>query len=334
MKGPGTRRICVLLDCVGDAEAILSARLANAGVDATIDLVPDAGDLASDVLHERIAGASALITPLTLRVDGDLLDAAGPDLMVVANYAAGFDNVELAACAGRGVTVCNGPPPMTEPTADIAWCLLLGAARRAREGLDLARGGTWSGYDAHLLLGHRLVGGTLLVVGAGRIGSAVARRAPGWDMRVLYTARSGKPAIEAKPIGARRVDLEAGLAEADAVVVTTAYTPQTHHLLDATALGRLKSTAILVNVSRGPVVDEDALVRALEAGDLFAAGLDVFEQEPRIHPGLVDHPRAFLLPHLGSSTVEDRTDLTALCGDNVAEVLAGRTPPFPVALPH
>ena len=323
-------RVVVLLDCVGDARALFRTAFDLAGVPASIDLVPEANRLAPDELRTRIQGAAAVVTPLTLRVDAALLDAAGPSLQVVANYAVGYDNIDLAACAARGVTVCNGPPPMTEPTADIAWALLLGAARRVREGLDLARSGEWRGYDAQLLLGHRLTGGTLLIVGAGRIGAAVARRSLGWNMRVLYTARTPKPGIEAAPINAVRTTLEDGLAEADAVVVTTAFTPETRHLIDATALARMKSSAVLVNVSRGPVVDEQALAHALADGTIFAAGLDVYEREPTIHPSLVNLPNALLLPHLGSSTVEDRTDLTALCADNVAVVLSGRTPPFQV----
>ena len=323
-------RVLVLLDCVGDTPVIFEGKLADAGVAATVEIVSDAAALSAGDVHDRVRGAAALVTPLTIRVDADLLDAAGPSLKVVANYAVGYDNIDLAACAARGVTVCNGPPPMTEPTADIAWALLLGAARRVREGLDLARSGEWRGYDAQLLLGHRLTGGTLLIVGAGRIGAAVARRSLGWNMRVLYTARTPKPGIEAAPINAVRTTLADGLAEADAVVVTTAFTPETRHLIDATALARMKSSAVLVNVSRGPVVDEQALAHALADGTIFAAGLDVYEREPTIHPSLVNLPNALLLPHLGSSTVEDRTDLTALCAENVAAVLSGRTPPFQV----
>jgi len=323
-------RIIVLLDCVGDAAAMFDDALQRAGLRADVEIVPDAGGLDTGDLHARIRGAAALVTPLTLRVDADLLDAAGPGLKVVANYAVGFDNIDLAACATRSVTVCNGPPPMTEPTADIAWSLLLGAARRVREGLDLARSGEWAGYDARLLLGHRLVGGTLLVVGAGRIGAAVARRSLGWNMRILYTARTPKPDLEAAPYHAERTTLADGLPQADAVVITTAFTPETRHLIDGRALGRMKSTAVLVNVSRGPVVDEAALADALAAGTIFAAGLDVYEEEPTIHPRLLQLPNALLLPHLGSSTVEDRTDLTGICAENVAAVLAGGTPPFRV----
>lgn len=327
-------RILILLDCVGDPRPAFAAEIAKAGLDGVeVTIVPDASSLAAPELRAAVAGASALVTPLTLGVDKALLDAAGSGLRVVANYAVGFDNIDLEACARRDVSVCNGPPPMTEPTADLAWALLLGALRRVREGLDLATSGHWSGYDPHLLLGHRLVGGTLLIVGAGRIGSAVARRSLGWDMNVLYTARTDKPHLEAGPIGASRTTLEAGLPLADAVVVTTALTPETHHMIDAHALSRMKSTAVLVNVSRGPVVDENALAHALAEGTIFAAGIDVYEHEPRIHADLTGRPNALLLPHIASATVEDREDLTRICVENVVAVLAGHAPPFPVRLP-
>ena len=325
-------KVLVLLDCVGDPLPRFEAAASEAGLDELqVEIVPDAKDLSIEDLEARIVGASALITPLTLKVDDRLLDAAGSDLRVVANYAVGYDNIDVAACEQRGVTVCNGPPPMTEPTADLAWALLLGAIRRVREGIDLATGGEWQGYDAHLLLGHRLMGGTLLVVGAGRIGSAVARRSLGWDMKVLYTARSNKTGLESEPINAQRTTLKDGLPQADAVVVTTALTPETRHLIDETALAMMKRTAVLVNVSRGPVVDEAALVDALVDGSIFAAGLDVYENEPRIHPGLVNLPNALLLPHIASATVEDREDLTGICVENVVFALAGRPPRFRVS---
>jgi glyoxylate reductase len=327
-------RVLVLLDCVGDPRPRFETAAGEAGLDGLrVEVIPNATELSRDDLASSVAGAEALVTPLTLKVDDRLLEAAGPALRVVANYAVGFDNIDVAACTRRNVTVCNGPPPMTEPTADLAWTLLLGAIRRVREGLSLATSGNWAGYDAGLLLGHRLIGGTLLVVGAGRIGSAVARRSLGWDMKVLYTARSTKPHLESDPIGATRTSLEEGLPLADAVVVTTALTPETRHLIDAAALAAMKRTAVLVNVSRGPVVDEAALAKALADGSIFAAGLDVYEHEPRIHADLVDLPNALLLPHIASATVEDRTDLTGICVENVVSVLAGREPRFSVSAP-
>ena len=319
--------IHILLECVGDP----SSMLIRGGVPRSeIRVDPDAAGLPTSSLHESIRGARAVISPLTIRIDEAFLDAAGPGLGVVANYAVGVDNIDLEACRSRNVVVCNGPPPMIEPTADIAWFLLLGAARRTRAGIALAESGDWTGYAPGLLLGHRLVGGTILIVGAGRIGTAVARRAVGWEMEVLYTARSDKPALHEPPIGAARVALEEGLSRADAVVLTPSLNPSTHHLIDAQALERMKPDAVLVNVSRGPVVDEIALADALRNGRIFGAGLDVFEREPAIAPELRNAPNVLMLPHLGSATIEDRSDLTRLTVDNVLAVLAGRRPPFAV----
>lgn len=332
-----TMRIVVLLDCVGEAGLRFKTSLAKAGFDeheVAVDVVPDAANQSKIELHRLIAGAAAIVTPLTLRVDGPLLDAAGPSLKVVANYAVGFDNIDREACAEREVIVCNGPPPMTEPTADLAWALILAAVRRLREGLDLTRSGDWKGHEPQMLLGHRLVGRQLMVIGAGRIGGAVARRSIGWEMKVSYTARGPKPHLEAPPISAVRTTLEEGLPNADVVVVTTSLNEETRHLIDARALERMKSSAVLVNVSRGPVVDESALASALAERRIFAAGLDVYEHEPRIHPGLVDLPNAILLPHVASATVEDRTDLTDICVANVVAVLSGKKPPHPVDPPH
>lgn len=327
-------KIVVLLECVGDPLPRFEAALDAAGIDgASVEVVADAGTRSPDDLHAAVAGASALLTPLTIPVDAALLDAAGPGLRVVANYAVGFDNIDRTACAAREVVVCNGPPPMTEPTADVAWGLLLATIRRFQEGIDLVRTGTWGGYDAGLLLGHRLHRGTLLVVGAGRIGAAVARRSIGWEMEVLYTARSPKPGLEAAPISARRCELEDGLPVADAVVLTTALNEETRHLMDRRRLALMKPGSVLVNVSRGPVVDEQALAEALDAGRPMAAGLDVHEHEPRVHPALLDHPRAVLLPHIGSATHEDREDLTDICVTNIVETLAGRIAPFVVPAP-
>ena len=311
------RRVDVLVECVGDVEKMLHA--AN---------IPD---LAVRLLHNEsnpqsmICGAAAVITSLSTRVDEAFLDTAGPSLKVVSNYAVGYDNVDLAACRARNIVACNGPPPMVEPTADVAWLLLLGAARRVREGLDLATSGAWSGYHPTLLLGHALVGRTLLVVGAGRIGSAVMRRAEGWDMHVLYTARSEK-----SDLNGEFVSLHDGLTRADAVVVCVALTHDTHHLIGADEFALMQNHAVFVNVSRGPVVDEAALAQALDAGELFAAGLDVYEAEPDIHPKLIANPRAILLPHVGSATIEDRTALTHLAVANVAAVLRGEQPPFEI----
>ncbi|MDG2021338.1 MAG: D-glycerate dehydrogenase [Phycisphaerales bacterium] len=319
--------IHVLLNCVGDPIPML----VRAGIAAEeVVVTPNATQLSASDLHRLIHGATAILAPLTIKIDGDLLDAAGNDLKVVANYAVGVDNIDLEACSARGVSVCNGPPPMVEPTADIAWALVLATARRLREGIAIAESGSWRGYEPDLLLGHRLTGGTLLVVGAGRVGAAVARRSIGWGMTVHYTARSEKPHLHEPPIAASRVTLEEGLPIADAVVLTTSLNASTRHLMNERTIGMMKPEAVLVNVSRGPVVDEAALAAALRDGRIHGAGLDVFEQEPRIHPDLLAAPNVVVLPHIGSATVEDRTDLTRISVENVLAVLAGEEPAFPV----
>lgn len=322
--------IHVLLNCVGDPIPMFT----EAGVAAEdVIVTPNATHLAIADLHRLIHGSTAILAPLTLKVDGKFLDAAGSRLKVIANYAVGVDNIDLEACAARGVTVCNGPPPMVEPTADIAWALLIATARRLREGIRLAESGDWNGYDPQLLLGHRLHRGTLLVVGAGRIGAAVARRSIGWEMRVLYTARSRKPNLEVPPISATKVTLEEGLPLADAVVLTISLEQSTRHLIDAAAISLMKPTSVLVNVSRGPVVDESALATALIEGRILGAGLDVHEHEPAIDPRLLECPNVTVLPHIGSATFEDRLDLTRLSVRNISAVLAGRKPPHEVASP-
>lgn len=283
--------------------------------------------LEPDELRAMIVGAAGVLTTPRDRIDAQALDAAGPSLRVVSNYATGTDNIDLAACAARGVRVGNTPDAVVEPTADIAWLLILGAARRAFEGERLVRGGAWRGVAPSELLGVRLLGKSLLVVGAGRIGLATARRALGWNMPLRYVARSRHPEFEAAPFNAVRVDLDTGLAEADVVTLHTPLTAETRALLDARRLALMKPTSILVNTSRGAVIDEAALVDALRRGRPGAAGLDVFEHEPQVHPGLVDLPNVFLLPHLGSATTEDRVWMTEQAVENLVAGVVGEPLP-------
>ncbi len=280
-------------------------------------------------LLKAVRGAHAVIaTPADVQINAEFFDAAGEGLVIVSNYAVGVDNIDLAEAVRRGILVGCTPDAVTEPTADAAWLLLLGAARRAREGLAIALGGAWTGVRPLDPPGRRIVGKTLLIVGAGRIGGAVARRAAGWRMTVLYTARSDHPELERPPIRARRVNLEEGLAQADFVSLHTPLTDQTRHMIDARRLALMKPTAVLVNTSRGPVVDEEALAAALADGTIFAAGLDVYEREPQIHPGLLASDRAFLLPHWGSTTDEDREWMTRQAVENVIAALRGEPVPF------
>lgn len=287
----------------------------------------DADDPPSrDALLRLASGAEGIVSLLSDRVDTELLDAAGPSLRVVANYAVGLDNVDLDACRARGVAVAHTPGVLSEATADLAWALLLAVARRVVEGHRLVASGRWRGWSPLQLLGTSLHGRTFGVVGLGRIGTAAARRARGFGMDVVYHARSRNEAAEAET-GARRVPLPELLAVSDVVSLHCPLTEATRHLIDADALARMKPSAILVNTARGEVVDEAALVDALANGRLAGAGLDVFEREPRIHPRLPALPNAVLAPHLGSATVSTRDAMAALVSDAVVAVLAGRDAP-------
>lgn len=264
-----------------------------------------------------------LVTPADMQVNTEFYDAAGPQLKIVSAYAVGVDNIDVAEAKQRGIVVGHTPHAVTEPTADMAWMLLLAAARRARQGLGIALGGEWTGVKPCDPLGQRIVGKTLLIVGAGRIGHATARRSIGWGMQVLYNARSRHPEFEQQPINGRSVELDDGLRQADFVSIHCPLTHETRHLIDARRLALMKSTAILVNTARGPVVDEPALAAALKAGTILAAGLDVYEREPEIHPDLLTMENVFLMPHWGSTTVEDRQWMTQLAVDNIINVLRG-----------
>lgn len=275
---------------------------------------------------EALAQAEALIVPLSLEVGADLLTRA-PQLRVVANLGVGVDNIDLRAAAARGVAVTNTPDVLTEATADLGWALLLAVARRIVEAdRDLRTHGFpgWTFLPPHL--GLDVYGKTLGVVGFGRIGQAVARRGRGFGMDILYASRSPKPEAE-KALPARRVPLDELLAESDFVVLCVPLTPETRHLIGERELRIMKREAILVNIARGPVVDEGALVRALREGWIRGAGLDVFEEEPKVHPGLLDLPNVVLTPHIGSGTEETRRRMADLAADAVLAVLSGRVPP-------
>jgi glyoxylate reductase len=267
---------------------------------------------------------------LTTEVDEHLLGQL-PSLRIVASYSVGVDNVDLAAVQARGVIVTNTPDVLTEATADLTWALILAVARRMREGEAAVRERLWRDWHPRFLLGLELSGATLAILGLGRIGAAVARRALGFGMRLVYWSRSAKPDLE-RALGIRRLELDAALATADVVSIHLPLTAETHHLIDADRLARFKPGAILVNTARGPIVDEAALADALERGHLAGAGLDVYEEEPRIHPRLLAHPRTVLLPHLGSATVAARTAMARLVAENLRAVLEGRPPLTPVAL--
>ncbi|HEV8572000.1 MAG TPA: D-glycerate dehydrogenase [Actinomycetota bacterium] len=280
-----------------------------------------------DELLTRIKGKTGAITLLTERVDGELLDAAGPDLVIVANYAVGFDNVDVEECTRRRVLVSNTPDVLTETTADLAWTLLMTAARRVAEGDRFLRNRTAWIWAPEMMLGQDIHGKVLGVVGFGRIGQSMARRASGFGMRVVYYDVIRPSDDVARGLGAEYRAFDDLLGEADLISIHVALTPETRHLFGAEQFRKMKPTAVLVNTSRGPVIDEAALVDALREGEIFGAGLDVFENEPEIHPGLLDLDNAVLIPHLGSATVETRDAMGFLAVENLLSALEGRRPP-------
>ncbi|MBS1887886.1 MAG: D-glycerate dehydrogenase [Actinobacteria bacterium] len=304
------------------------AMLAEAGA---IRAAPGAGRLSREELLALVEGVDVAVTMLSDRVDDELLDAAGPALRGVCNVAVGFDNVDLAACAGRGVLVTNTPGVLDDATADLAFALILAARRRLGEGERLIRSGRPWEWSMGFMVGHDLRGGRLGIVGLGGIGARVAARGRAFGMEIAYHGRRESP--HAADLDATRLDLEDLLATSDVVSLHTPLTPETRHLIGTRELALMKPTATLVNTSRGAVVDEAALVAALRDGEIGTAGLDVFEHEPDIHPGLLALENAVLVPHIGSATVETRAAMAELAAANAVAIARGETPPTPVPLP-
>jgi len=269
------------------------------------------------------------IVPLLSRWVGGTELKQLPNVRIVANCAVGYNNVDLVAAEMRKVLVTNTPGVLTEATADLTWGLILATARKLVEGVDLVRSGKWTGWHPEQLLGLELRGRTLGLFGAGRIGQAVGRRAPPFGLRVLYTARTPKPEFE-RETGARRADASQLLAESDIVSLHVPSTPETKGIINGETLARMKRGAILINTARGDLVREEALAMALELGHLGAAGLDVYTDEPTIHPRLRAAPRTVLLPHIGSATEETRRKMAAIAVANVQAVLNGKPPLTPV----
>jgi glyoxylate reductase len=286
-------------------------------------------EVGSEALRARVAGAAALVADPTVRVDGPLLDAAGGSLRIVANFAVGYDNVDLEACRERGVVVTNTPDVLTNATAELTLGLMLAAARRLGEGERMVRAGKWTGWEPGQLLGRELSGSVVGIVGLGRIGSRVAELLRGFEVTLLCTSRSPHPQEESR-LGAERVPLEELLARADFVTLHVPLSAETRHLIDEAALDRIKPGAVLVNTSRGGLVDSTALARALSDGRLFAAGLDVYEHEPDVPGVLKELENVVLAPHMGSATSRARDGMARLAAENVIAVLAGQEPLTPV----
>lgn len=280
--------------------------------------------LLEQLSHQEYA---ALLCTLSERVDEELLEAAGGELSIVANFAVGYDNIDLSACRRRGVKVSTTPEVLSAATAEQTLLLMLAVARRLSEGERLARSGKWQGWAPLQLLGHGLAGKTLGIIGLGRIGREVAKRAKAFDMKLMYHNRNRDEAAE-RALGARYcATLDALLEASDVVSLNAPLTEDTRHLVGAGELARMKPTAILVNTARGPLVDEQALTEALSSGVIWGAGLDVYEFEPRITEALKRLPNVVLAPHLGSATVEARAAMARLCAEAIVAVLGGETVP-------
>jgi glyoxylate reductase len=282
---------------------------------------------------ELVAGADVAVTMLFDRVDDELLDAAGAGLRGVCNVAVGFDNIDLEAAARRGVLITNTPGVLDDATADIAFGLVLAATRRLGEGERLIRAGRPWAWGMSFMLGHDLRGKRIGIVGLGAIGALVGRRARAFGMEVIYHSRSEARADRVAELEAERLPLDELLASSDVVSLHCPLTPETHHLIGARELALMKPTATFVNTARGAVVDEPALTAALGEGRIAAAGLDVYENEPAVHPGLLELENVVLVPHLGSATVETRAAMGELAARNAIAIAAGEPPPTPVPLP-
>jgi glyoxylate reductase len=322
------------MSAAGRPQVVVTGRVPTAGLGVLHDVADvwawDGDDpIPVDVRDRHLAEADAVMTLLTDRVDAAFL-AAAPRLRIVANVAVGYNNIDVAACAERGVIVTNTPGVLTDATADLAMALTLMITRRLGEGERLIRSGTPWQWGMFMMLGTGLQGRRLGIIGMGGIGVALAERARAFGMTIAYHNRSAVAPEVADRLGAVRLDLDELLATSDVVSLNCPYSPATHHLIDAAALARMRSDAFLVNTARGPIVDEAALVESLRSGAIAGAALDVFENEPAVHPGLLDLDNAVLVPHLGSATVETRTAMATLAARNVAAVLGGGAPLTPV----
>ena len=273
---------------------------------------------------DGVRGKDVLICLLTDKIDADVMDAS-PRLKIIANYAVGVDNIDIQEATRRGIAVTNTPGVLTETVADLTWALLMAIARRIVEGDEFTRAGKFKGWAPLLMLGGDVYGKTLGIIGAGRIGQAVARRAMGFDMKVLYYSRERKEGME--KMGAKYVDLHTLLKESDFVSLHVPLTPETYHVIGEKELKEMKSSAYLINTARGKCIDERALVRALKEGWIRGAALDVFENEPEITPELKELKNVVITPHIGSASYETRSKMAVMVAENVLAALEGKVPP-------
>ena len=287
---------------------------------------PDNRVLSRTELIAGMAGQDGLLCTLMDGIDGELLDT-NPDLKIVANYAVGYNNIDVAAASARNIPVTNTPGVLTDSTADMAWALMFAIGRRLVEGDQLVRSRNWQGWGPLQLLGQDITGATLGLIGFGRIGKAMVQRAKGFEMKVVYWNRTRLSETEETELGITYGSREEVLAQSDFVSLHVALTPDTTHLIGPTELAAMKSTAYLINTARGPIVDEKALVEALKSGSIGGAGLDVFEKEPILEPELYDLPNVVIQPHLGSATIGTRTKMGNMAAENCFAACSGERPP-------
>lgn len=281
--------------------------------------------LTREELLAGVKGMDAVLCLLTDAIDAEVFEAAGPQCRIFADYAVGYNNIDVAEASRRGIIVTNTPDVLNDATADLAWALLFAVSRRIVESDGFARAGKFKGWGPMMFLGRDITGRKLGIIGAGRIGSNFARKAKGFDMDIIYTSTKPNAEME-KELGARFVDKETLLKEADFISVHVPLTPATRHYIGEKELGLMKETAVLINTSRGPVVDEKALARALKNGKIWGAGLDVFENEPDIEPELMELDNVVIVPHIASATIETRTNMGLIAARNIIKVLNGDKP--------
>lgn len=280
----------------------------------------------AEELLEKGAGADALLTLLTDKIDGEVIDKLGPQLKIVSNYAVGFDNINIEQATERGVVVTNTPSDeVNEAVAEHSWALMLALARRVVESDEATRRGAYKGWEPGIFIGVNMVGKTLGIVGLGRIGAMTARRAKGWNMRVLYNKRSRDEEVEAE-LGVEYADLDRLYAESDFISLHIPLTDETRHMINKNSLNKMKKGVILVNTARGPIVNEQDLVDALRDGKLRGAGMDVYDNEPNIHPELIAMENVIITPHIASATWEAREKMGHMAVDSILQVFAGEKP--------
>ena len=297
-----------------------------------VEVNPKDGAISYEELLAKVKGRDGIITLLTDKIDENLIKIGAkgdPPLRVIANYAVGYDNVDVAAATKYSIFVSNTPGVLTNTTADLAWALLFSIARRIPESERFAKAGKYVGWSPTLFLGGDIYGKTLGIIGVGRIGAAVALRSKGFNMKVLYNDIRNNKEIEDE-VGAQKVDMDTLLKESDFISVHVPLIPETHHLIGKRSLSMMKPTAYLINTSRGPVIDEAALAEALKNKVIAGAALDVFEEEPKIHPGLIELDNVVVVPHIASASVETRSKMAMMAVENVIAALNEKTPPTAV----